>query len=146
MSSPTVHICQSLGSMAVLYPVLGENAIVFGASVLLIDIDHIFEYVADTKSFHPKGLFVYNDLRDKNLDKNFKVLHLFHTIVCYLLLFWLAHVYPVFYYVIGGFLFHTSIILFFEKPFINFTSTFIIAMSQGYDGNILSEEGVQLGN
>ena len=33
------------------------------------------------------------------------------------------------YQAIGGFLFHTSIILFFEKPFIDFTSTFIIAMS-----------------
>ena len=30
---------------------------------------------------------------------------------------------------IGGFLFHALIILFFEAPFINFTSTFIVAMS-----------------
>ena len=33
------------------------------------------------------------------------------------------------YQAIGGFLFHLLMILFFEKPFINFTSTFIIAMS-----------------
>lgn len=92
--------------MAVLYPVLEENAIVFGASILLIDTDHIFEYVADTKNFHPKGLFVYDDIRILNLDKNFKVLHLFHTIECYLFLFWVAHIYPVFYYVLSGFLFH----------------------------------------
>jgi len=33
------------------------------------------------------------------------------------------------YQAIGGFIFHALIILFFEKPFINFTSTFIVAMS-----------------
>ena len=33
------------------------------------------------------------------------------------------------YQAIGGFLFHAFVILFFEKPFIDFTSTFIIAMS-----------------
>jgi drug/metabolite transporter (DMT)-like permease len=33
------------------------------------------------------------------------------------------------YQAIGGFLFHALIIVFFEKPFINFTSTFIIAMT-----------------
>ena len=33
------------------------------------------------------------------------------------------------YQAIGGFLFHLSMVLFFEEPFINFTSTFIIAMS-----------------
>ena len=60
MSGLTVHIAQGVASMAVLYPVLGDNAIVFGASIILIDTDHIFEYVADTKNFHPKGLFVSN--------------------------------------------------------------------------------------
>ncbi|MDB3986693.1 DMT family transporter [bacterium] len=33
------------------------------------------------------------------------------------------------YQAIGGFLFHTFVILFFEKPFIDFTATFIVAMS-----------------
>jgi drug/metabolite transporter (DMT)-like permease len=33
------------------------------------------------------------------------------------------------YQAIGGFLFHTLVVLIFEKPFIDFTSTFIIAMS-----------------
>jgi drug/metabolite transporter (DMT)-like permease len=33
------------------------------------------------------------------------------------------------YQAIGGFLFHVVVIVFFEKPFINFTSSFIIAMS-----------------
>ena len=106
MSSPSVHIAQSVASTAVLYPVLGENAIVFGASIILIDIDHIFEYVADTKSFHPKGFFIYHDIVYKNRYKNLLVFNLFHTIECYLLLFWLAQTYTVFYSVLGGFLFH----------------------------------------
>ena len=33
------------------------------------------------------------------------------------------------YQAIGGFLFHALIILFFEKPFIDLTTTFIVAMS-----------------
>ena len=33
------------------------------------------------------------------------------------------------YQALGGFLFHALIVLFFEKPFINFNSTFVIAIS-----------------
>ena len=142
MSNPSVHIAQSLVSVAVLYPVLGENAIVFGASILLIDTDHIIEYVADTKNFHPKGFFVYNDLWHKNLDKNFKKFHLLHTIECYLFLFGLAQIYPVFNYVLGGFLFHYlfDLITLFrvKQPFLRAYSIFGYLMLTRKKGYIIS--------
>ncbi len=111
MSSPTVHIAQGIGSTAVLYPFIGENAVVFGLSVILIDIDHIIQYVDDTKNLNPKGFFIYfnflnSHLRNRNIDKDYLCINLFHTIECYLLLLLLAGSFPVLYYVLFGFLFH----------------------------------------
>ena len=111
MSSPTVHIAQGIGSTAVLYPFIGENAVVFGLSVILIDIDHIIQYVDDTKNLNPKGFFIYfnflnSHLRNRNIDKDYLCINLFHTIECYLLLLFLAGSFPVLYYVLFGFLFH----------------------------------------
>ena len=111
MSSPTVHIAQGIGSTAVLYPFIGENAVVFGLSVILIDIDHIIQYVDDTKNLNPKGFFVYfnvldNYVKNRNIEKDYLCINLFHTIECYLLLLLLAGSFPVLYYVLFGFLFH----------------------------------------
>ena len=111
MSSPTVHIAQGIGSTAVLYPFIGENAVVFGLSVILIDIDHIIQYVDDTKNLNPKGFFVYfnvldNYVKNRNIEKDYLCINLFHTIECYLLLLLLAGLFPVLYYVLFGFLFH----------------------------------------
>ena len=106
MSSPAVHVAQSVGSAVVLYPAWGENAIIFGAAIILMDTDHILEYVKDTKNIKPKGFFVYHDILLKNLDKGYLGFNLFHTIECYLLLLWLGQLYPAFYYILGGFLFH----------------------------------------
>ena len=111
MSSPTVHVVQGLGSTAVLFPFIGENAVAFGLSVILIDVDHIIQYTEDTKSLNPKGFFVYFNFIDHNLfrgiiDKDYFCLNIFHTIECYLLLLFCGNSFPVFYYVLGGFLFH----------------------------------------
>ena len=111
MSSPTVHIAQGIGSTAVLYPFIGENAVVFGLSVILIDIDHIIQYVDDTKNLNPKGFFVYfnvldNYVKTRTIGKDYLCINLFHTIECYLLLLILAGSFPVLYYVLFGFLFH----------------------------------------
>ena len=111
MSSPTVHIAQGIGSTAVLYPFIGENAVVFGLSVILIDIDHIIQYIDDTKNLNPKGFFIYfnilaNYVKNRNIEKDFLCINLFHTIECYLLLLLLAGFFPVLYYVLFGFLFH----------------------------------------
>ncbi len=111
MSSLAVHVAQSIGSTAVLYPFVGENAVVLGLSVILIDIDHIIQYVDDTKNLSPKGFFIYNNLLtynllQKNIDKDYLCINVFHTIECYLLLLFFAGSFPVLYYVLFGFLFH----------------------------------------
>ena len=67
MSSPTVHIAQGLGSIAVLFPFIGEAAAIFGLSVILIDIDHVIQYTEDTKSLNPKGFFMYFNFIDHNI-------------------------------------------------------------------------------
>jgi len=106
MSSPTVHVIQAVGGTAALYPLVGENALVFGASIVLIDTDHILEYACDTKNLHPKGFFLYYDLLTQNVDKNFLSLNIFHTLECYTLLGILSMFFPVLLYVLLGFLFH----------------------------------------
>jgi hypothetical protein len=111
LSSPAIHIAQGIGSTAVLYPFIGENAYVFGLSVILIDIDHVIQYADDTKNMSPKGFFVYNDFLDHNLfngniDRDYLCINLFHTFECYLLLLFFASSFPVLYYVLFGFLFH----------------------------------------
>ena len=111
LSNPTVHVVQGLGSTVVLFPFIGENAVAFGLSVILIDVDHIIQYTEDTKSLDPKGFFAYFNFIDHNLfrgtiDKDYFCLNIFHTIECYLLLLFYGNSFPIFYYVLGGFLFH----------------------------------------
>ena len=104
-------MAQGIGSTALLYPFIGENAVIFGLSVVLIDIDHIIQYVDDTKNLNPKGFFAYfnfidNNLINGNMGKKYLCINLFHTIESYLLLLFLAGSFPVLYYVLSGFLFH----------------------------------------
>ena len=109
MSSPKIHLIQSLASSALLYPVIGENALPFGLAIVFIDLDHVLEYVANTKDFSPEGFFVFHKILVKNLNKDYLALALFHTLECYLLIFLLAHWFPVCYYVLFGFLFHHAV-------------------------------------
>ena len=109
MSSPKIHLIQSLASSALLYPVIEGNVIPFGLAIVFIDLDHVIEYVADTKNFSPKGFFVFHKILAKNFDKDYLGLSLFHTLECYLLIFLLAHWFPVCYYILFGFLFHHAV-------------------------------------
>ena len=80
MSSLRVHTIQSVATSAVLYPFIGENVVPFGLAVVFIDADHVIEYVRDTKSLDIRGVFPCCKLIESNLDKNFLVLNLFHTL------------------------------------------------------------------
>jgi hypothetical protein len=106
MSSLKVHTVQSLAASAALFPVMGENVIPFGLACIFIDLDHIAEYVRDTKSFSIKGIFPFARLIELNLDKNFLVLSAFHTIEFFALIFTIGLFYPVFMYVFAGMVFH----------------------------------------
>ncbi len=121
MSSLKVHTIQSIAGSAVLFPFIGENVIAFGLACILIDTDHVIEYVRDTKSFQVMGVFPYSKLIETNPDKNFLVLDVFHTVEFLILIFLLGLVYPVFMYVLAGLLFHIALdlvyILRYGNPF-----------------------------
>lgn len=108
MSSLTFHTVQAVAAGAALYPVIGDNAIPFGCAVVLIDLDHVVEYIRDTNSFDVRGLFTYSKLTELNLSRNFLVLSAFHTIECFALTALLAIVYPVCWYILAGMLFHMA--------------------------------------
>jgi hypothetical protein len=108
MSSLKIHTVQSLAASAALYPVIGENVIPFGLACIFIDLDHIIEYVRDTKSLDIRGVFAFSKLIEKNLGKNLLVLSAFHTIEFFFLVFTLGLFYPVFMYVLAGMAFHMA--------------------------------------
>ena len=106
MSSLRFHTVQSVATSAILYPFIGENVVPFGLAVIFIDLDHVIEYVRDLKTFKPEGFFPYNKFIEKNLDKNFLILAMFHTIEFFLLMLVLAGIFPVFKYVFLGLVYH----------------------------------------
>lgn len=107
--SPKVHTAQGLIGGICLYPFIGfYNCLAFAASVVLIDIDHIFEYYLDTKRLDLKGFFHYHDILFCNIkNKNFLGLNIFHTIEFYIFIFILAYFYfSIFYWILLGCIFH----------------------------------------
>ena len=97
---------QAAVSGAALYPFLGMNAVPFALSVVLIDLDHIIEYLADTRDWTLRGFFVFYEVLLKNLDKGYLGLSLFHTVEFYAMGFLLAQWFPIFYYIVLGCVFH----------------------------------------
>ena len=79
MSSSRVHVVQSLTASAVLYPAIGGNVIPFGLAVVFIDLDHVIEYIVDTKSLNILGFPTYIGVIRQNMDKNYLGLNIFHT-------------------------------------------------------------------
>jgi len=106
MSSLGVHTVQSVVAGAALYPFIGENVVPFGLAAIFIDLDHVIEYIRQTRSLDVRGVFAYSKLVDDNLDKRFLVLSPFHTVEFFGLVVCLATFFPVFYYVLAGCLFH----------------------------------------
>jgi hypothetical protein len=122
MSRLKIHAIQGAAATAALYPVIGEHAISFGLATVFIDVDHVFEYVRDTKSCDLRGLFTYCNLIEENLDKKFLVLSAFHTIEFFILMLCLSALYPGLAYVVAGMalhmvtdLYHISVTL--RRPF-----------------------------
>lgn len=103
--SPTAHLIQGAAGAAILYPFIGGKAFIFGVSVVAIDLDHVVEYYRDTRSLDLKGFFKYHEILSNNLD-NYLGLNLFHTIECYIILFFIGLALPDAYLVLFAFLFH----------------------------------------
>jgi hypothetical protein len=112
MSSLKVHALQGAAATVVLYPVIGHNAISFGLASVLIDVDHIIEYVRDTKSTALTGVFTYCYLIEKNTDKNFLVLNAFHTFEFLALTLILSIPFPDLKFIFAGFVFHLAVDVF----------------------------------
>ena len=108
MSSLGVHTVQSIAAGAVLYPFIGENVVPFGLAAIFIDLDHVVEYIRQTRSLDVRGVFAFCKLIENNLDKRFLVWNMFHTIEFFGLIVCLATLFPVFYYVLAGGLFHMA--------------------------------------
>ncbi|MCX8044937.1 MAG: hypothetical protein N3B18_12530 [Desulfobacterota bacterium] len=108
MSSLTFHAAQGIVTGAALYPFLGDNVIPFGLATVLIDLDHVVEYIRDTRCFDVRGIFTYAKLTELNLKRNFLVLSAFHTVECCALIALLAWFYPMLWYVLAGMLYHMA--------------------------------------
>jgi len=108
MSSLGVHTVQSVVAGAALYPFIGENVVPFGLSAIFIDLDHVIEYIRQTRSLDVRGVFACCKLIENNLDKKFLVWNMFHTIDFFCLIACLATFFPVFYYILAGCLFHMT--------------------------------------
>ena len=117
MSSLKVHTVQSLATSAALYPVMGENVIPFGLAVIFIDIDHVIEYVRDTKSWDLRGIFAYAKIIENNLDKKFLFIAPFHTLEFLLLILLLALWHPVIMYVFAGMVYHLCVDILYLRKF-----------------------------
>lgn len=118
---PAFHIMQGAISGAVLYPFAGGYAVIFGVSVVGIDLDHFLEYYIDRRRLDIRGMIEYHDILLHNLD-GYLGLNLFHTIECYLLLFVMGLYFPMVDFILLGFLFHHLLdeiqLIKMKKPFV----------------------------
>jgi len=116
MSSIREHSVQSIVTSAALYPLIGENAVFFGLSVVFIDMDHVIDYIRQTGSWNIFGVFPYCKILEKNMKKNnFLVLNIFHTAEFFLFVGLLGLVHSVFFYILAGMLYHLALDLYHLK-------------------------------
>jgi len=107
------HCIQAILTSVAIYPFAGsENAAVFGLSIVLIDVDHVIEYVRQTGSPKIWGVFPYCTIIDNNLHRGFYVFNLFHTLEFMLFIGLLGILNPVFFYALAGALWHCALDLF----------------------------------
>lgn len=110
MSSLREHTIQSVVTSAALYPFIGEKAVIFGLSVVFIDIDHVIEYVRQTGSWRIFGVFPCCQIIENAVkQKRFLVLNIFHTVEFFALVFFLGLINPLFYYMLAGMLYHFAL-------------------------------------
>ncbi|MFQ5788679.1 MAG: hypothetical protein ACE5H1_11950 [Thermodesulfobacteriota bacterium] len=106
MSDLKQHIVQGTITSSVLFPFIGKDAFIVGASVVLIDLDHIIEYIHASGTFDVKGMFNLRNIAKNHLHEVIG-LNIFHTIECYLVLLTLGiFVNSLFLYILSGFIIH----------------------------------------
>lgn len=106
MSDARFHCIQGASSAILLYPFIGTDSLIVGSSIVLIDIDHVFEYVHATGRLDMHGLYKLRKIAHEHFHEILG-LNIFHTVECYLVLFFLGlYTTPKFYYILTGFLIH----------------------------------------
>ena len=121
------HCIQSALTSTAIYPFIGGQATaIVGISIVMIDMDHVIEYIRQTGSPKIWGVFPYCHIIMSNLHRGFHVLNLFHTIEFLLLIGLLGLLHPAFYYMMAGALWHIALDMFMLSKQ---NSTFLRALS-----------------
>jgi len=102
--SPKFHAAQGAVSAVLLYPFIGSDALVFGATVFLIDLDHLIPYLRDCRSLSVSKFFAYH--RAVPGIENYLALAWFHTLEFFLLIFVLGFWWSTFWVMLAACLFH----------------------------------------
>ena len=110
MPSFKTHCIQSAVTSTAIYPFIGGQATaIVGISIVMIDVDHVIEYLRQTGSPKIWGVFPYCHIIMNNLKHRFHVLNLFHTIEFMLLIGLLGLLHPLFFFMTAGALCHIAL-------------------------------------
>lgn len=101
------HAIQASAGSAILAPILGIDVIVFFLSMILIDVDHYFEFAIVCKRFGIRDMFRYYDWLWQNKPAVYG-LSFFHTIEAIALLFVLGFRSHYFWLILFGFSAHIA--------------------------------------
>jgi len=106
LSDVKTHALQGVAASVLLYPFLGRDALVVGASMVAIDADHALECLHATGKLTLSGIYRLRDLAHIHMHEIIG-LNIFHTLECHLCLLLLGlYVSPKFMLVLLGFMLH----------------------------------------
>lgn len=110
----------SIGSI-ILAPVFGFKVIIFFLSMILIDVDHYFDYMIVCKRFDIRGMFKYHRFLWSNKESVYGI-SIFHTIEIFLILFLLGFWSHYFWMVLLGFFVHLMFDLYYLYKYATITN------------------------
>lgn len=99
------HTIQASVGSVLLIPFLGVDTMVFFFSMILIDIDHYFDYIFVCRRFDMRGMFKFHDFVCKSRESVYGF-SLFHTVEVFLLFFILGFWSYYFWIILSGFIVH----------------------------------------
>ena len=106
-----VHLITSLILVTIVFPFLGWISLFILIGGVLVDFDHYILYVIKKKDLSLKRGREYYTRRE--FKRDFPVLHVFHTVECFIALLALSFVHVSFFAVLLGFILHMLIDFFY---------------------------------
>jgi len=128
------HTIQAAVGSAIMTPFLGVDTLIFFVSMILIDIDHYFEYVFVCGRFDIKGMFKFHDFVCKNRESVYGF-SLFHTVEVFSLFFILGFWSYYFWLILFGFSVHLMFDLYYlyvHNCFFNRAFSIVEYLIRGY--------------